>query len=73
MNKNKSAPIQVANAGYDVWMGNNRGNKYSRGHVKLNPDNGTDAEKREYFDYSFYELGKYDAPAQIDFVLKKTG
>ena len=26
----------------------------------------------EYYDYSFYEMGKYDAPAQIDFVLKKT-
>jgi len=27
----------------------------------------------KYFDYSFYELGKYDAPAQIDFVRAKTG
>ena len=26
----------------------------------------------KFFDYSFYELGKYDAPAQIDYVLKVT-
>ena len=28
---------------------------------------------KEFFDYSFFELGKYDAPAQIDFVRHKTG
>lgn len=69
MNKDKSAAYRVAHAGYDVWLGNNRGTHYSRGHVSLN------AEKdfSKYFDYSFYELGKYDAPTQIDFVRNKTG
>ena len=59
----------MANAGYDVWLGNNRGCVYSRGHKKLN------AEKdfKQYYDYSFYELGKYDLPAQIDFVRSITG
>ena len=52
-------------------MGNNRGNKYSREHETL--DALKDSDKNKYFDYSFYELGKYDAPAQIDFVRHKTG
>jgi pimeloyl-ACP methyl ester carboxylesterase len=64
-----SVAFQLANAGYDVWMGNNRGNRYARKNYHLNPDK--DAEK--FFDFSFFELGEFDAPAQIDFVLKKTG
>ena len=50
---------QFLNAGYDVWLGNNRGNKYSSQHVSLNPD--TDAS--EFFNYSFQELGEYDLKA----------
>lgn len=55
-------------AGYDVWMGNVRGSRYSRGHVKLNAN--TD---KAYWSFSWHEIGLYDLPAMIDAVLAKTG
>ena len=71
MNGNDSAAYHFAKLGYDVWLGNNRVSLYSRKHVDLNPDDPEDAE--EYFDFSFWELGKYDAPTQIDYVRNLTG
>ena len=68
MNEEFSAGFQTAKAGYDVWFGNNRGNCYSNKTAE-----GFHKTRAEYYDYSFYELGKYDAPTQIDFVLEKTG
>ncbi|XP_030080404.1 lipase 1-like [Drosophila hydei] len=56
------------NAGYDVWMANARGTRYSRSHVKLNPN--TD---KAYWSFSWHEIGYYDLPALIDAVLAKTG
>jgi lysosomal acid lipase/cholesteryl ester hydrolase len=45
----------LALAGYDVWMGNNRGTYYSKGHVSL------DAEKdSEYWYFSWEEMGTKD-------------
>ena len=72
LNESKSVAFKLAKEGYDVWMGNNRGNIYSRGHERLNAK-GDVAEKKEYFDFSFYEMGKYDLPAMIDRALEVSG
>lgn len=58
----------LADKGYDVWMGNTRGNKYSRSHKYLDPDNDND-----FWDYSWHQMGLYDLPEMIDYVLEYTG
>ncbi|XP_063627022.1 lipase 1-like [Cydia splendana] len=63
----KSLIITLAEANYDIWVGNLRGNKYARRHVKLNPD-----EDPEFWNYSFHEAGLYDLPTTIDYVLNAT-
>ena len=50
-----------------MWFGNNRGTTNSYLHVNLT------VEDTEYWDYSYNEMGKYDLPANVDYVLKKTG
>ncbi|GBP82625.1 Lipase 3 [Eumeta japonica] len=63
----KALGYLLADEGYDVWCGNARGNKYSRKHVKLNPD-----KDRTFWAYSFDELGRYDLPATIDYIIERT-
>ncbi|KAK4880453.1 hypothetical protein RN001_008599 [Aquatica leii] len=58
----------LADHGYDVWLSNYRGNTWSRKHETLNAD----TNKKNFFDYSFHEIGAYDLPANIDNVLNVT-
>lgn len=64
----KSLAITLADAEYDVWAGNTRGNRYARRHTRLNPD-----EDKSFWDFSFHEAGYYDLAATIDFILVATG
>lgn len=56
----KAPPFIAVDAGYDVWLSNLRGNKYSRQHVLLDPDN-----DKEFWDFSYPEHAKYDLPAMV--------
>nr|XP_045585758.1 gastric triacylglycerol lipase-like [Procambarus clarkii] len=57
----------LADAGYDVWLGNARGTSYGRRHVSLSPS------QPEFWDFSFNELARYDVPAMLRYVRKTTG
>lgn len=50
--------FQLVKEGYDVWLGNQRGTKYSMGHTHLNPK-----KSHAYWEFSWTEMGEYDAPA----------
>ncbi|NXP07040.1 LICH hydrolase, partial [Thinocorus orbignyianus] len=64
---NNSLGFLLADAGYDVWMGNSRGNTWSLRHKILNPS------QKEFWKFSFDEMGKYDIPAELYFIMNKTG
>ena len=65
--QNLAPAFYLADLGYDVWIGNSRGNKYSTGHT--NPR----ITAAEYWNFSFQQMGKYDVPANIRYVLGITG
>lgn len=62
----KAIAFQFIKAGYDVWMGNNRGTKYSMSHVSMN------STQKEFWDFDFEQMGIYDQPAFINFIKKHT-
>ncbi|XP_072948861.1 lipase 1-like [Epargyreus clarus] len=64
----ESLAITLANGGHDVWLGNARGNRYSRKHLYLNPD-----KDSTFWDFTFNEIGMFDLTSLIDFVLLRTG
>lgn len=63
----ESVAFFLANAGYDVWIANTRGNKYSRNHTHLNPD-----KDPEFWDFTFTDEYEDDL-ANIQLVLSTTG
>jgi len=63
----RSLAFRLANEGYDVWLGNARGNTHSRKHIYLSP------KAKAFWDFSWHEIGQIDLPAQIDYILGVTG
>ncbi|XP_015789220.1 lipase 3-like [Tetranychus urticae] len=65
--RSNSLAFVLGNGEFDVWIANNRGTSYSRNHTRLDPD--TDSE---FWDFSFAEMGEYDTPAMVDYIIDKT-
>ncbi|KRY58117.1 Gastric triacylglycerol lipase [Trichinella britovi] len=64
---NESLGYLLADAGYDVWLGNVRGNTYGRQHKTLHPSS------KLFWTFSFDEMAKYDLKAVVDYIFNKTG
>lgn len=56
----------LADLGYDVWLGNVRGNKYGCSHLKLKPN------QPEFWDFSLDEHALIDLPTTVDYILRMT-
>ncbi|XP_053685954.1 lipase 3-like [Sabethes cyaneus] len=54
----------LADAGYDVWLGNARGTRYSRKHLTVSP------KTAAFWDFSWHEIGTVDLAAMIDYILR---
>jgi pimeloyl-ACP methyl ester carboxylesterase len=63
----ESFPFILADAGYDVWLGNNRGNGVSMKNTKYNPS------QAEFWQFTWDDMALTDFPTNIDFILKQTG
>lgn len=59
----KTLPFVLADMGYDVWLGNNRGNKYSKKHVTHNPNS------IAFWNFSIDDFALYDIPDTINYIL----
>lgn len=60
---NRCLPFVLADMGYDVWLGNNRGNKYSKKHVTHNPNS------IAFWNFSIDDFALYDIPDTINYIL----
>ncbi|TVY58264.1 putative lipase [Lachnellula cervina] len=59
-------PFKLVEAGYDVWLGNNRGNKYSKKSVHHSP---TDIP---FWNFSMDDFAFHDIPDSIGYILDTT-
>ncbi|XP_053698629.1 lipase 1-like [Sabethes cyaneus] len=64
--RNHGLAYLLADRNYDVWMGNARGTRYSRKHERYS------VSSAKFWDFTFHEIGYYDLPASIDYILEQT-
>lgn len=63
--KSQSLGFILADAGYDTWLPNSRGNAFSRNHTGILP------EAKTFWDFTFDDMAAYDLPAVVEYVIEK--
>ncbi|OIW31237.1 alpha/beta-hydrolase [Coniochaeta ligniaria NRRL 30616] len=63
----RALPFLLVEKGFDVWLGNNRGNKYSKKSVHHSPTT------LEFWNFSIDEFAFHDIPDSIAYILEATG
>ncbi|CAE6531823.1 unnamed protein product [Rhizoctonia solani] len=64
--RERCLPFILADAGYDVWFGNNRGNKYSKKSIHSIPS------EAKFWNYSIDDFCLFDIPDSIEYILNLT-
>lgn len=59
-------PFELVERGFDVWFGNNRGNKYSKKSINCSPTSA------KFWDFSIDEFALHDIPDSISYILETT-
>lgn len=59
-------PYLLADSGWDVFIGNARGSKFSTEHVKYS------YKSSKFWNFSWHEIGYFDLPAMLEFALDKS-
>lgn len=65
----KSLPFLLLNQGFDVWLGNIRGNVFSSKHLTKDPND----DDSGFYAYTLDDFVNYDLPAMINYVKTRTG
>lgn len=65
--ENDAPGYRLANSGFDVWIGNSRGTKYSMSHVSLNSSDPL------FWQFTFQNMSQYDLPAAFKYINGQTG
>ncbi|KAM3364088.1 triacylglycerol lipase 2 [Capsicum galapagoense] len=63
----QSLPMILADSGFDVWIANTRGTRYSLRHLNLDP------KDPDYWNWSWDDLVVHDLPTVVNLVYKQTG
>lgn len=68
-----SIGLQLVDKGFDLWLNNARGNRYSRDHQYIDLDTCSPEEFQHYFSFSFDQMAEYDQPALWKYIVAHTG